>query len=178
MLDERGFIPLHREINLYMMNKQLQRGFTVIELMIAIMILGVLVTIAAPSFAEILKQNRLAAQTNSIIASLNYARGETINQGTDVFITPNTAGTNWSGGWAVRSGTAGGPILRTFDGFQNATLTASSATINYQADGSITGGAAVTLTVTPSNCDTGDNDLRVVTIALSGQTSSAPAACP
>ena len=160
------------------MNIQLHRGFTVIELMIAILVLGVLATIAAPSFSAILKQNRLAAQTNSIVASLNYARGETINQGTDVFITPNTAGTNWSGGWVVRSGTVGGPILRTFDGFEDSTLIASLATINYQADGSITGGAAVTLTVTPSKCDTGDNDRRQVTIALSGQVSSAPAACP
>ncbi len=160
------------------MYKQGQRGFTIIELMIAIMVLGIFASIAAPSFAEILKQNRLAAQTNSIVASLNYARGETINQGTDVFITPNTAGTNWSGGWAVRSGTAGGPILRTFDGFENSTLTATSATINYQADGSIAGGAAITLTVTPSTCDTGDNDRRQVTIALSGQVTSTPAACP
>ena len=157
---------------------QLPRGFTVIELMIAILVLGVLVTIAAPSFAEILKQNRLAAQTNSIVASLNYARGETINQGTDVFITPNTAGTNWSGGWVVRSGTIGGPILRTFDGFENSTLTASSATINYQADGSIAGGAVINLTVTPSKCSTGDNDQRQVSIALSGQVTSTPIPCP
>ena len=146
--------------------------------MVAITLLAILATIGAPSFSAILKQNRLAAQTNSIIASLNYARSETINQNTDIFITPHTTGTDWSGGWVVRAGTASGTILRNFDGFENSTLTTSSATINYLSDGSIAGGSVITLMVTPSACDTGDNDRRVITIALSGQASSASGVCP
>ncbi len=160
------------------MYKQLQGGFTIMELMVAIMVLSILATIAVPSFSAILKQNRLAAQTNSIVASLNYARSETINQNTDIFITPSTSGTDWSGGWVVRVGTASGTILRNFDGFEDSTLTSSSATINYLADGSIAGTSVITLTVTPSTCNTGYNHRRVITIALSGQASSASGACP
>jgi len=150
------------------------RGFTIIELMITILLLGAMLTIAVPSFASIFKQNRLAAQANTILSSLNYARGETITQNTNVIIAPIVAGTNWSAGWTT---SVNGNVLRNFEGIENASLTSSSATITYQSDGSLAATGSITLTLTPSDCPTGDSDVRVITITLSGQSTSTAAVC-
>lgn len=156
-----------------------QRGFTIIELMIAIMVLGILATVAAPSFSEILKQNRLATQVNTLLASINFARSETINQNTNVVLTPITAGTNdWADGWEVRLNSATGPVLRNFEGVKNTNLVSSVATITYRADGSIQGAANITLDLTPSDCPTGKDHMRRITIRLSGQSGSSHLNCP
>lgn len=152
-----------------------QRGFTVIELMITIVVLGILATVAVPGFGEIYKQNRLATQANTIIAAINYARNETINQNNNVLIAPVVAGTDWSGGWTV---SVGGTVLRNFEGFKKTALTSSAATFTYQADGSIVGTNPITLTLTPSDCPTGKDHMRVVTISLSGQASTVHNNCP
>jgi len=151
-----------------------QRGFTIIELMITILLLGVMLTLAVPSFSSIFKQNRLAAQTNALLSSLNYARGQTINQNQTVNVQPIAAGTNWSGGWKVR---VNGTDIQFFEGVENASLISSAATITYQSDGSLTAAGNITLTLTPTDCPTGDSDVRVVTITLSGQSTSATAVC-
>ena len=53
-------------------------GFTVVELVLTLIIAAVLLTIGVPSFAEIIKQNKIATETNTVISALNYARNETI----------------------------------------------------------------------------------------------------
>ena len=159
-----------------------QRGFTIIELMITLLLLGVMLTIAVPSFSSVFKQNRLAAQTNSILSSLNYARGQTINQNQVVDIEPITAGTNWTGGWKVR---VNGADIQFFEEVENATLSlthpgtssGASTKISYLSDGSVDALGNITLTLTPSDCPTGNSDVRVITIALSGQSSSAVSVC-
>ncbi len=156
------------------MKTNTQRGFTIIELMITVGLLGVMLTIAVPSFSSIFKQNRLASQTNSILSSLNYARGQTINQNQNVIVQPIAAGTNWSGGWKIR---VNGADIQFFEGVENASLTSSAATITYQSDGSLSAAGNITLTLTPNNCPTGNSDVRVVTITLSGQSASATAVC-
>lgn len=159
------------------MNIYVQRGFTIIELMMTVALMAVMVTLAIPSFGSMVKQNRLSTQTNTILSSINYARSETINQNNDVLIAPITAGTDWSGGWTT---SVNGTVLRNFERFENATVTSSVATITYKADGSLDlpAGNNVTLTITPNDCPTGELDRRLITISWSGQSRSAATACP
>ncbi|MEX2516475.1 MAG: GspH/FimT family pseudopilin [Gammaproteobacteria bacterium] len=83
-------------------------GFTIIEVMIAIVIIGVLITIGVPSFQSTVMNNRLVTQTNLFVTSLNQARSEAVKQNQQVSIcaTNNgtscaTSGTNWENGWLV-----------------------------------------------------------------------------
>jgi type IV fimbrial biogenesis protein FimT len=84
-------------------------GFTLVELITTLSVLGILVAVAAPSLANLLANNRMATATNSIIAGLQTARSEAITREVPmVFCARNLSGTDCSGtlsnlaqGWLV-----------------------------------------------------------------------------
>jgi type IV fimbrial biogenesis protein FimT len=61
-------------------NRRARRGFTLIELMLAVLILGILMTIGVPSFTRLIVQNRLTSQANEFISGLNRAKSESIKR--------------------------------------------------------------------------------------------------
>jgi type IV fimbrial biogenesis protein FimT len=67
-----------------------EHGFTLLETLVVITVLGVLLTIAAPSFNEMLYQNRLQAGVNQIAADVAYARSEAIRRGVNVVVCFST----------------------------------------------------------------------------------------
>jgi len=96
-------------------------GFTLIELMITVAIVGIVASLGVPSFQEMLHQNRASSLANELATSLNLARSEAIKRGTRVSVcksanitesspTCSTATTtNWQNGWLifVDKGTSG-----------------------------------------------------------------------
>src|SRR5690349_9752111 len=58
--------------------KRHSRGFTLIELMVSIFVLGILTALAVPSFVGMMNRNRLASQSNELLAAVQYARIEAI----------------------------------------------------------------------------------------------------
>ncbi len=84
--------------NLY----QKRMGFTLIELLVTLAVFGICASIAAPSFMTMIRDNRLATQTNELIGSLQLARSEAVRRGVQVSIR-SSSGTNnqWEQGWTV-----------------------------------------------------------------------------
>ena len=90
---------------------QLAGGFTTIELMVSLAIMGVLAAVAVPSFTPLIEKWRVRQATEYLQSSLYYARSEAIKRGGRVVIQkiPNntngctTASTNkdWDCGWIV-----------------------------------------------------------------------------
>jgi len=90
----------------YPMNKK-QTGFSLLELMAALAIAMILMSIAVPSFMEMTQNNRLATQTNDFVSSLNLARSEAVKRGNRITVCKSadnatcTAAGGWHQGWIV-----------------------------------------------------------------------------
>jgi len=76
-----------------------EQGFTIVELMTTVLVLSLILTLGVPSFAEIATQNRVTAQTNDFITTLNLARSEAVKRGGQVTVL--RTGANWEQGWSV-----------------------------------------------------------------------------
>lgn len=88
------------------MNTVSQRGFTLIELMVGITVLAILLGIGVPSFNEMMRDNRLVAQSNQLVAALSFARSESITRGIRVSVCPAngnvcSGGADWNTGILV-----------------------------------------------------------------------------
>jgi type IV fimbrial biogenesis protein FimT len=131
-------------------------GFTLIELLITLAVLGVIMTLAAPSFADFIKSNRLKTTAFDLLVSLNYARSEAIKRNADATVTPAASG--WSGGWSVQ---AAGQTFKVFEapaGIQINPLAdgaAWAAAVTFKRNGRPTGFTTMFFTVRLS--DVSDN---------------------
>ncbi|MDH5432947.1 MAG: GspH/FimT family pseudopilin [Gammaproteobacteria bacterium] len=63
-------------------------GFTLMELMIAVTIAGILFSLAIPSFNNAIANSRLTSNANAMIGAINYARSEAVARGKNVAIVP------------------------------------------------------------------------------------------
>ena len=144
-----------------------QRGLTLVEMLLALLILSVLMTIGAPGMRDFLRENRLQAQSLDLFRSLQYARSEAVKLRSRVLLcrsadpvaaTPACGGTStgdWSQGWLVfASGDADSDydvgtdrLLRVGQGLGSSlTLNANSeaeTVLVYDADGTVTAGSTV-----------------------------------
>lgn len=88
------------------MNTQKQSAFTLIEAMITLSVLAILVAVAIPNLSGFLQDNRLTSYTNTLVATLNYARGEAITRNRAVNLTavsPTDSSNEWGQGWTIWS---------------------------------------------------------------------------
>lgn len=90
-----------------MSRRQVHRGFTLIELLVTIGIAAVLAGLAAPSFRELVANNRLKSHISALQTSLMLARNEAINRKARVVVCKSadqascTADGGWQQGWIV-----------------------------------------------------------------------------
>jgi type IV fimbrial biogenesis protein FimT len=150
-----------------------QSGFTLIELIIVMILIGILVAIGVPSFSSITTSSRMSAESNTLLGDLQYARAEAAREGSPVTVCVanttetgcNAASTAWQGGWIIftdlnddQTLDAGDSILRVqraFSGTDTFTSTVSpdySVTFTREGFASVGGGSLiVTLHNTPYN---------------------------
>jgi type IV fimbrial biogenesis protein FimT len=81
-------------------------GFTLIELLVTLALAAIILTQAVPSFSNLMQNNRLIAQKNEFLSTLNLARSEAIKRSARVTVCASTdqvtCNTNdWSQGWIV-----------------------------------------------------------------------------
>ncbi|MDE2079796.1 MAG: GspH/FimT family pseudopilin [Burkholderiales bacterium] len=59
-------------------------GFTLIEMLVAVAVLVILVTVAAPSFTQLIAQQRLKRINAELVTALQYARTEAVARNTSI----------------------------------------------------------------------------------------------
>lgn len=87
-----------------------QQAFTLIELMVTLVVLGIALGIAIPSFNELIRTNRSLAIGEDLSNALNFARAEAVKRNGRVSICASNNGIgcvgSWSQGWIIFVDTA------------------------------------------------------------------------
>lgn len=146
-------------------------GFTLLELLITITIIGVLASLAAPSFRSLIMGQRIKTASFDLITNLTLARSEAIKQNGNVTMTPVSSGT-WTNGWTV-TGASG--TVRTQASYAGLNITGPT-TVVYNRSGRFTSGATVTFQVDDASTGTAVTP-RCVALGLTGQATSKKGSC-
>ncbi|OEY66653.1 GspH/FimT family pseudopilin [Marinobacter sp. X15-166B] len=156
-------------------------GFTLVELMVTLALVGVVAAFAVPSFSTMIANNRLVSASNDIVGVLNYARSEAVKSGRQVIVSP-TDGVDWTNGmsvWVDRNANgsmqASEELRRTTGGTGAVSITSSSPSFSFTGNGLLpTGSVAVTIQV----CDgRGGEPGSSITITLGGRIRSEALTC-
>jgi type IV fimbrial biogenesis protein FimT len=177
------------------MKHRTQTGVTLLELMTAIAILGILFSIAVPGFREFTRNSRTTSAQNELVTAFTLARSESLRRGMpvsvcasnetqDACLPADPAGTDWADGWIVfadNTAPAGeiadaADILQTWSGVTGETTVAGTTSfVQFQPNGIVLPTAARTFDVKYTGCN-GPKQRRI-TITAMGSLTSAKVAC-
>ncbi len=97
-----------------------KRGFSLIELMAVLVVVGMLLGVGVPAYNSLVEDNRLVTNINELSAAITYARSEAMKRGVpvriciaknaDIDAAGCSNGSDWTGGWNVA--VVGGAVLR------------------------------------------------------------------
>lgn len=162
-------------------------GFTAIELLVVISILGLLAGLAAPSFTPTIERFRVRQAVESLSSTIYYARSEAIKRGGRVAIqklpnntngcTTATSTTNWDCGWFVcedinGNGTcnATDPVLQRYDTPPNVQISRSGGGENIKLNRwGLVDGAWLGFSLVPLNKSTADQAARGLCMSSGGR---------
>ncbi len=171
---------------------RIQRGLTMIELMVSLAILGILISIGMPSMVGLLQTQRLSSAANELTGAVQTARTEAVRRNGRVVLcrsangTTCATGSSWPG-WIIFSDTNGDGVLSageellksgTFDGDLqvrvSTAISSQSDSIRFMSTGLALGTSetalynarmALCIATTRTN-----NNVRDIFIAFGGRT--------
>lgn len=152
-----------------------QRGFTLIEMMVTIAVMAILLMIAVPSFNEAMLGSKLGSYANNLVSGAHLARSEAIKRNGAVSLcVSNSDGTacgsgGWEQGWIVRA-TDGTVIQRQQALPAGLKVTEAAASTSLVFNPSGVGATSATFKVCRATPTVGGQE-REVKISLTGRPS-------
>lgn len=151
-------------------------GFTLIELMITVVVLGIIAGLGIPSLQNYILQTRVKTGSQALYTSLLYARSEAVKRNTDIFLySSDKSATGWDDGWFVTTNAARtysecqdneSGCLRVQEPLGGLSVTTAAANVTYENDG------RVAATATFDVCDSDGSAVikkRQISITLTGR---------
>lgn len=154
-----------------------EKGFTLIELMVVLAVMGIIAGIAFPSLRDMIVNSRITTQTNEFIAALNFARSEAIKRGADVMVCADDEA-DLGNGWFINPGVACNTDLALVrhEALRELGLTPKTVSIGFNGRGGLATGA-ITFTLNPHDCPSGSDRKREVSILGAGRIAVSRKAC-
>lgn len=141
------------------------------ELLIVVAIVGILASLAAPSFSQFIKSQKIKSMATDLNASLTLARSEAIKRNASVTMSPTTAG-SWQNGWQIADPANPGINIQVYSAFTGITVP-GPASVTYLSSGRISGPTAPAFNISAA----GVSAQRCVSVDLSGRPNVKAAAC-
>ncbi len=91
-------------------------GFTIIELMVVLVVMGLLMTVGVPSFRALMADNQANNSAQEMLYALQLARAEAVKRNQMVSLCPSsdqtscTGSGNWHVGWIMFLDTSGNGV--------------------------------------------------------------------
>lgn len=161
-------------------------GFTLVELMITLSVAAILLSIAVPSLATFIQNNRITSATNLVVANLQYARSEAISKGLAVNLAKSSStAKDLSQGWTIYtdvgsnagnsafSSSDGDTLLKSFEGYGNSDISINTDNtgnnwIAFNNRGLLAEGAGTSVSI--AVCDSrGVSEGRLITVSPTGR---------
>lgn len=167
-----------------------QRGFTLIEIMIVVTLMGIIMAIAVPSVRSLMDTQKIKTATFDLVTTAMFARSEAIKFGNtgaaSISIVPQ--GGDFNNGWCVvfssastcSTSTPGADVMRVNSPTRNVTYTVPTCgsipcVITFGKNGRLSSGNAVKIQVVN---DLASNPItRCVTVDASGNANVKVGAC-
>ena len=141
------------------------------ELLAVVAIIGILAALAAPSFSEMIKSQRIKSMATDLNASLALARSEAVKRNRNVTMSPTTAG-SWQLGWQIADPDNAGSNIEVHSAFAGLTATGPDDVV-YRSSGRIQGAVAPEFNISAA----GSNAKSCVSVDLSGRPYVKAAVC-
>lgn len=158
-------------------------GFTLTELLITLTVLGILATIALPSFKSLSQSQRVKNASYELYSALSLTRSEAIKRNNDVSLSITTnakSEPNWAITWANASGVSATISNQDYIKGVAMTIKGLAATqLVYQRSGRpVISANSTSFQIDASGVTTPTPFVRCVTIELSGMPRIRQGVCP
>jgi type IV fimbrial biogenesis protein FimT len=148
------------------------RGFTLVELVVTVALLGMILGIAAPSMRSFVVGQRIRALSYDLTSDLLLARSEALKRNAAVVVARDAE--QWHAGWTTAAGALQLSKRNALGG--NVEFDGAPASITFDANGRVSSPAAqVRITLSSTAADA--NSQRCVELDLSGRARSLVGAC-
>lgn len=159
-------------------SRHVSAGFTLVEMVITVTLLGILLAIAVPSMQSLIRNQGVKTAAFDVFSALEYARSEAIKRpGETVLLKAGAASDGaWSTGWRLLNGA--GTILRSWTVASDITVTDKNSTpltqVRFFKDGHADGAPKLEI---KSATTLAGVDARCVKLDLIGRATSKTGGC-
>lgn len=170
---QKNILDAHRQRQNSAEYYSTEAGFTLVELMVALAIAAILISIAAPSFREAVDNNRVTSSANEFTASLALAKTEAVKRNGNAQVVPTAGGSDWGSGYKVGIDLNGDndfvdtvdgkaeTLLKTVDDPSGVTVSSTMTKIEYNSMGGVTNAGTIEF-------DADYACMRTITLIISG----------